>query len=169
MEAFETLSKRQSIRRFERMEMPKEDVRKILEAGFMAPSAMNRRPYEFLAIRDNAFWAGWKKEKSTCLIIADCALTVLVIGDSNKQPSVEFLVSDAAVVSENMLLGATALGYASLWCGIKWESEFYLSLIKHFKLPDGYLPIALLGFGKGAEKKTQVERFDEKKVHWERF
>jgi len=169
MEAFEMLEKRASIRHFTQSEISEDDIKKILEAGFMAPSAMNRRPYEFIVIKDNRFWPELKKEKNTCAVMKECALTVLVVGDSNKQPSLEFLVSDSAVVSENMLLAATALGYASLWCGIKWNTPFYETLIKRFRLPEGYLPVSLLCFGKGAEKKIQSNRFDESKIHYDHF
>lgn len=168
METLDCIKKRASIRCYVPSKMKEEDIHKILDAGFSAPSAMNRRPYELIVNTDNAFWKDYKKEKPTCEIAANAALTVLVIGDSNKNPTMEFLIEDGSVVAENMLLEATDLGYSSLWAGIKFDSDFYHRLIKDFALPDGYIPLALLIFGKGDETKRQIDRFDKKKIHYGR-
>jgi nitroreductase len=68
-----------------------------------------------------------------------------------------------------MLLAAKALGYDSLWAGIKWQSDFYSHLISYFHLPEGFIPVTVLSFGKPGEKKVQVDRYDEKKVHLGKF
>ena len=149
--------------------MKEEEVHRILQAGFEAPSAMNRRPYEFVVNTANAFWKELTPLKPTCDILATAALTVLIVGDSNKNPTDEFLTEDCAVCAENMLLAAKALGYGSLWAGIKWHSEFYDALIRYFRLPEGYIPVAALCFGKSGEKKVQVERYDTKKIHHGKF
>jgi nitroreductase len=169
MDALECLAKRISIRKYEPCKMKEEEIKTILTAGFEAPSAMNRRPYEFVVNTDNAFWHELTPFKPTCEIMATTALTVLIVGDSNKNPTNEFLTEDCSCCAENMLLAGKALGYDSLWAGIKWQSDFYNELIKHFHLPDGYIPVAVLSFGKAGEKKVQVERYDAKKVHYGKF
>ncbi len=168
MDALECIAKRASIRAYGPYRMSEGDIKKILKAGFEAPSAMNRRPYEFIINTDNAFWKDYAEEKPTCLTAGDASLTVLIVGDSNKNPTQEFLLEDCSAIAENMLLASTALGYGSLWAGIKFGSPFYERLIKDFSLPEGYLPIALLIFGKGKEGKKQVDRYEEAKIHYGR-
>lgn len=168
MDALECIELRGSIRKYEKSTMPQEDIKKILKAGFEAPSAMNRRPYELIVNTDNEFLLEFEKEKPTCKIMAPTPLSVLIVGNSNAQPTDEFLLEDCSCVAENMLLAAKALGYESLWGGIKWHSEFWDKLIEYFGLPDGYYPIALLCFGK-ADAKKQVDRYDEKKIHFGKF
>jgi nitroreductase len=165
MDALTCLAKRQSCRKFVPYAIKEEEVRTILEAGFEAPSAMNRRPYEFIVNTENAFWKELTPLKSTCAIMATASLTILVVGNSNINPTNEFLIEDASACTENMLLAATALGFGSLWAGIKWESDFQKELIKRFHLPEGYLPLALVIVGKAEGKMSQVERYDEKKIH----
>ena len=169
MEALECIRSRQSIRKFERGEISEKEIHEILEAGFEAPSAMNRRPYELIVNTDNAFWAEFAKGKPTCNIFVDAVLTIVVVGDSNKNPTMEFLIEDTACVTQNILLAAKALGYGSLWAGVKFDSEFYNQLISHFQLPDGFLPISVIGIGIPGEKKPLVERYDEKKIHRGKF
>jgi nitroreductase len=170
MDALKCLATRTSMRKFQaRVIMKEEEVKVILSAGFEAPSAMNRRPYELIVNTENAFWHDMTPLKPTCEILATASLTIVVVGDSNKNPTEEFLTEDCSVVAENLLLAAKALGYDSLWAGVKWHSEFFEGLIQYFKMPSGYLPIAVLGFGKPGEKKTQTDRFDPKKVHLGKF
>ncbi len=57
MELFEAMTGRTSIRRFKDLPVPEEDVRKVLEAGRLAPSANNTQPWSFLVIRDRAVTA----------------------------------------------------------------------------------------------------------------
>jgi nitroreductase len=165
METLKAIHERVSMRKFEKNTMKQEDIHTILEAGFEAPSAMNRRPYEFIVNVDNNFWHDFSKLKPTCEIIASASLSVVVIGDANKNPTEEFLIEDCSCVAENMLLAAKDIGYDSLWAGVKWHSEFYDELIRYFHFPQGYVPIAVLCFGKGAEKKAPVDRYDAAKVH----
>lgn len=169
MDALDCLAKRISMRKFVPHAMKEEEIKTILTAGFEAPSAMNRRPYEFIVNTDNAFWHELTPLKPTCEIMATASLTVLIVGDSNKNPTEEFMTEDCSVCAENMLLAAKALGYDSLWAGIKWHSEFYDALIKHFGLPAGFVPICALSFGLAGEKKVQVARYDSKKVHQGKF
>ncbi len=165
METLECIRKRKSSRRYIDYKMSEKDIHDILEAGFNAPSAMNRRPYELIVNTDNAFWEDYKKEKPTMEIAKNASLTIIVVGDSNKNPTMEFLIEDASAVAENMLLAATSLGYASLWAGVKMDSDFAKRLGKDFNLPDGYLPIAVLIIGKSDDKKVQLDRYDPKKIH----
>jgi nitroreductase len=52
MEFFETVKRRQSIRRFISTEVPHEDIVAMLEAAMLAPSATNEQPWRFIVIRD---------------------------------------------------------------------------------------------------------------------
>jgi nitroreductase len=57
MDLFEAIAGRTSIRRFKDQPVPEEDIRKVLDAGRLAPSANNTQPWSFLVIRDRAMLA----------------------------------------------------------------------------------------------------------------
>lgn len=57
MELFDAIKGRKSIRRFKQAPIPDEDIRKILDAGRLAPSANNTQPWSFLVIKDRAVLA----------------------------------------------------------------------------------------------------------------
>jgi len=52
MDLFDSIKGRTSIRRFKQAPVPDEDIRKILDAGRLAPSANNTQPWSFLVIKD---------------------------------------------------------------------------------------------------------------------
>jgi len=52
MDLFLALAGRKSIRRFKQARVPDEDIKKILDAGRLAPSANNTQPWSFVVIRD---------------------------------------------------------------------------------------------------------------------
>jgi len=54
MDLFDAIAGRTSIRKFKDLPVPDEDLRKILDAGRLAPSANNTQPWSFLVIRDKA-------------------------------------------------------------------------------------------------------------------
>ncbi|MEK6699662.1 MAG: nitroreductase family protein [Nitrospirota bacterium] len=54
MDLFDAIKGRKSIRRFKQTPVPDEDIRKILDAGRLAPSANNAQPWSFIVIKDRA-------------------------------------------------------------------------------------------------------------------
>lgn len=53
LDLFEVIEKRRSIRRFKPEPVATEDLRRILEAGRLAPSGGNRQPWSFVVVRDS--------------------------------------------------------------------------------------------------------------------
>ena len=54
MDLFDAIQGRRSIRKFKQTPIPDADLRKILDAGRLAPSANNTQPWSFLVIKDRA-------------------------------------------------------------------------------------------------------------------
>ncbi len=52
MDLFAAIQGRRSIRRFKRTPIPEADIRRILDAGRLAPSANNTQPWSFIVIKD---------------------------------------------------------------------------------------------------------------------
>jgi nitroreductase len=57
MDLFDAIQGRKSIRKFKRTQVPDEDIKKILDAGRLAPSANNTQPWSFVVIKDKALLA----------------------------------------------------------------------------------------------------------------
>lgn len=54
MELYEIILKRRSVRSYTAEAIPEEKLRRIIEAGLLAPTSRNRKPCEFYVIGDKA-------------------------------------------------------------------------------------------------------------------
>jgi len=170
MDTLVTIAKRASIRKFKPLDLKEGDLEKILKAGMEAPSAVNKRPYAFVVIKDKAIW-GEEAERvdHTTPIMRQAPISIAVIGDSSKMITDFFMYEDAASVTENMLLAATALGYGSLWNGIRINGENQKYFDKALHLPADKSVLMIIAFGYPDMDNPRKDRFDNSLVHYEKW
>ncbi len=163
MELFEAIAQRASVRQLEAVDVPEEDLKRILDAGRRAPSGMNRQPFEFVVIR--------KRETLQALAsaqgcIGDVSCAIAVVADPERS---RFWLEDIAAAAENMLLAITALGYASVWI----EGTLLRDEETHKRtlgVPENLRLMIILPIGKAAARVTQAaKRALEEMVYWERW
>jgi len=52
MDLYEAIRTRRNVHRYKKEDVPMEKIKRILEAGLQASSAMNEQPWEFIVVRD---------------------------------------------------------------------------------------------------------------------
>lgn len=151
--AIEIVLNRRSIRRYEKKEIPKEILDKILEAGRQAPSAANRQPVHFIVITNENL----KKELSKGRynkFIQDAPLTI--IGCANRGPILtrKWSVVDTTIALQNMVIAAWTMGIGSCWIG-----DFKEKQVKELlKIPNMWKIVALITFGYPAEQPNSRKK-----------
>lgn len=116
MELFEVLKKRHSYRgAFTSSTVPREDLRKIVAAGLLAPSGCNAQTAAFIIVDDADLLRQIGDIVDKPVVRAAHALIVCLMHDKPVYHGMAFGVEDCAIATENMLLAITALGYASVW------------------------------------------------------
>ena len=146
MESFLNLaSHRYSVRKFGDKPIDKNTLDLILEAGRIAPTACNFQPQRILVIESDEALA---KVKNCTACHFDAPLVLLVCYDQSaswkrKYDGTDGGPVDASIVTTQMMLQAFELGVGSTWVG----SFDPLKVRKLFKLPENYVPIALLPLG----------------------
>jgi nitroreductase len=151
--AIETVLSRRSIRRYEKKEIPKEILNKILEAGRQAPSAANRQPVHFIVITNENL----KKELSKGRynkFIQDAPLTI--IGCANRGPILtrKWSIVDTTIALQNMVIAAWTMGIGSCWIG-----DFKEKQVKELlKIPNMWKIVALITFGYPAEQPNSRKK-----------
>jgi nitroreductase len=125
MDLFEAIRSRHSYRGpFLASSVPREDLRRIVEAGIQAPSGYNAQTTSFVIVDETdlivkvADILGKAKLRE-----APALIVVLMDADGSPGESYRFGVEDYAAATENMLLAITALGYASVWIDGALRSE----------------------------------------------
>ncbi len=161
MNVFEVIRKRRSIRKFRSDPIPKEDLRKILEAAIWAPSAGNLQPWEFIIVDS----LEKRKELARAALnqdfIAEAPIAIVVCANVMRTASVYgerganlYCIQDTAAAIQNMLLAACALGYGTCWVGAFRDEE----VKKVLNIPPEVRPVAIIPIGKPAESPSPRKR-----------
>ena len=145
MDVFEAVQQRKSVRAYTDEPVQKEKLEKILEAGWLAPSARNTEPWHFVVVTD--------KEKRKILskgtyakFLMQSPVVIVALGD--KEASSDWYAVDVSLAVENMVLTAQAEGLGTCCVGSFNEAE-----VRHaVKAPDNYEVIVMLAVGYPKEK-----------------
>lgn len=162
MDLFEAIAKRRSVRQFDKDKpVGDEIVKKILEAGISAPSAGNGQCWRFYVVRDSKIKHRLALEAGHQLFIDHAPVAIVACADLQlseerygERGRKTYSLQDTAAAIENMLLAATALGFASCWVGAFDESiaAQILALPKHVR------PVAMLPIGVPTEAEHRAPK-----------
>lgn len=163
----EAIVKRRSIRKYTDEPVSEEAVQALLEAGMCAPSAGNERPWHFLVIEERALLEEIMKVHPFSSMLKEAPLAILVCADVNcdKYPGTNYWIQDCAAATENILIEAQERGLGTCWLGVYPKTERVEGIRKIFTLPENIFPFCVIAVGHPGETKPTVERFDQTRVH----
>jgi nitroreductase len=151
------------VRSYQDKPVPDGVVRRIVEAGRLTGSGMNRQPWHFIVVRDREMLRKLGAVASSGPYTAQAPLAVVVATDRSR-----FAVSDASRAIQSMLLTAWADGVGSNWVGFGGLENTRALL----DIPAGLDVLAILPFGYPARPvgKGKKQRKALREVaHSERF
>ncbi len=169
MDVFQAIAERHSYRgRFLTDPVPPDDLRRIVEAGLMAPSGKNMQTTTFVIVNDPERVCKIAALPKANTAIREARAFVACVVDRQPEPVYEghaFQIEDCAAAVENMLLAITALGYASVWIDGWLRVDRRAEIIGEWlRVPPTKIVRVLLPIGKPAEtaerrpKKPFAER-----------
>lgn len=169
MDVMDALFTRRSIRRFTGEPISEEDLKLLLKAGFSAPSAYNKQPWHFVVVRDHDTLAEIASRHPYAQMLPQAGCGIIVCGDTDKEAEVGFLVEDCSAAIENILLAAHGLGLGAVWCGLHPVTDRAGVVADILNIPSSVIPVGLIAVGHSHEKGRPVDRFDESRVHYEKW
>lgn len=159
---FLTLAKQRcSIRSYTEQQVEPEKLAQILEAAHVAPTAANRQPVRLVVVQSKAGLARLGKAAD----LYGAPLAVIVCADHGRAwvrpfDQKQTCDIDASIVTDHMMLAATALGLGTVWiCYFKPDV-----LRREFDLPDGLEPVNILAVGYAAEAPASPERHAQARI-----
>ncbi len=169
MDVFEAINKRYSYRGpFRDVPIPREHLRKIVEAGIRAPSGKNAQTTSFVIVDDPVLIrqiAALFENKPVCSTAK--AMIVCVTDPRPVMGDVSFHVEDCAAAVENILLAITALGYATVWIdGALRYNRIAERIGELLGVPSDRIVRVLLPVGVPAEPGTQREKLPFEQRAW---
>jgi len=153
---------RYSCRKYDSRPVEREKLELILEAGRVAPSAVNFQPWHFYVIQGadelakihQVYHREWFRTAPTVIVICGDHSTAW----KRKEDGKDHCDIDAAITTDHMTLQATELGLATCWiCNFYPEKT-----TKLLKLPDHMEPVVLLPVGYPLDH-VDPDRHDEKR------
>lgn len=161
-----TIYERRSIRKY--LEKPVEEslVLEVLKAAMYAPSAMNKQPWQFVVCNNRESIKKVQNIHPYSGMLSTAPVCILVCGDTNEEYAKGFYLTDCSAATENLLLGAKALGLDTCWLGVYPHKDIEQALSEAFNLPEHIKPLAAIALGYGDEKKETPQRFDSNKIHF---
>lgn len=167
----DVINSRKSVRFYTDEKVSDEDINTILRAGMAAPTALDKRPWKFVVIKNKETMKLMRKDLVYAKGLDESPVAIVVCGDMTKvhKGNPEFWITDTSAATENMLLAMEAMGLGGVWSAI-YPSEQRMSYIrKVLDLPETIMPLCVIPFGhpKGVEKAK--DKYDANNIHWEKW
>ena len=169
MNVLEAINSRRSIRKFIGKTIDEQDLKTILGAGFQAPSAHGLEPREFVVVRDAKIIEKIVQFHGYAKMLPQAGCGIVVCGDKTKQNVFGFLISDCSASVQNMLLAAHGLGLGAVWCGLYPREHLIEGMTDVLNLPEHIIPVGMVVVGIKDEKKSAINRYNEDKIHYDRW
>ncbi len=152
MEASEAIRVRRSVRSYKSKTIPSATIRRILEAGRLAPSAKNYQPWRFIVVQDPAIREAISKTGIYAGFLTESPLAVVGCGDKATSP--KWYAVDVAIALENMVIAATAEGLGTCWVGSFDEAKVKALL----NVPENFAIVAILAVGYPKDPERRMPR-----------
>ena len=168
MTLYDLVTSRRTIRQFKREPIPKDVLKKLVNAARLAPSAANLQPLEFIVVDDEEMrekifsclhWAAYiAPEGNPKPGKEPVAYIVVLINTKIRDRGFE---RDAGAAIENILLTAWSEGIGSCWLISIDRSKVHQVL----NIPDHYNIDSVIAMGYPAEKPL-LEEMEESIKYW---
>lgn len=160
---------RKSVRQYTGQRVSKEDLLTLVKAGMAAPSARDRRPWQFIVVTDEDTLARLAEGLPYTKMILRSKSCIIVCGDMDKALKGEeeqFWVQDCSAATENILLAAEAMGLGAVWSGMYPLKERMAHVRKVLGMPESVIPLNVIAVGYPTGEEKPKDKFDGQRVHW---
>ena len=167
MEVKDALLKRRSIRKFKEDKISEELINELLIAAMSAPSACNKKPWEFFVITNEEKLQELKKASRFARY--DAPLAIVVCGNLDKalpDSMKDYWIHDCSAATQNILLQATDLGLGAVWCGVYPQERAAERMKEFLNLGDNLIPLSLIWIGYPDEERRPRDWYNEECVHY---
>ena len=126
MDVMEAIRTRRSIRNFLHRDVEEEKLRRVLEAGRLAPSARNVQEWKFLVVKDPLVRKRLAEAAKGQMFVADAPVVIVAcatICDYVMACGQLAYPIDVAIAVDHMTLAAVEEGLGTCWLGAFYEDQ----------------------------------------------
>lgn len=169
MTVLEAIRNRRSIRKFiPGATVTDEQIKNMLEAAMLAPSACNTRPWDFAVIKDRQILDKIRNTHPYTGMLATASLAIVVFALPETQENIMdglargYFPQDCGAVTQNILLTAVAEGLGACWCGV-FPKENRIAEMREILCTEK-LPFCVIAIGVPDEMPNPRGKYEDAKV-----
>jgi nitroreductase len=173
VDVLEAIKERRSVREFTDKAVSEDDIKKLIEAAQLAPTAGNTQPLKLVIVKDANIKRRLAEAAFNQSFIQKAPVVIVVCADVSRSRKGYggrgenlYCIQDTAASTQNILITAHALGLATCWVGAFHDKD----TAKAVNTPKNVKPFAIIPVGypavvPSASKKRPVDEI----VHYETF
>ncbi len=168
-QAINNIMTRVSVRNFTGEKISDEQIETLLRAGMAAPSAINKQPWAFVVIKDEAILAKLGEALPYSRCSNKPAIAIIPCGDLSKAIPGEmagFWINDVSAATENILLAAHAMGLGAVWTGLHPDMNRAKMVQEMLGMPEHIIPLCIVPIGIPAENPAVKDKFNTDNIHY---
>jgi nitroreductase len=169
MDAIEAILSRRSIRKYTKKSIPNGLIKNLLEAAMSAPSAGNEQPWHFIVINDTNIISEIPTFHNHAEMLKEATLAILICCDKNLEKHKGMAIQDCSAATENILIAVQANNLGAVWLGVYPRKERIDGLRKLLNIPEDTIPFSLVSIGFPAEQKPKANRYNESRIHYNKW
>ena len=159
------IKERRSIRKFQAGKpVSPEQIRALLEAAMLAPSAHNSRPWEFTVITKREILDELAAVHPYAKMCKTAAAAILVTAIPQTGKGEGFYPQDCGAATQNILLEAVSQGLGACCCGVYPKENVMADFHRIFDVQEPKIPFCLIALGVPDEDPHCRGFFEESKV-----
>ena len=175
MDMLQSILHRRSVRQYTDETIPEEKLNAILYAGLASASSKNRRPWEFIVVRDRSMLEKLCDcRPGAANLLGKCSAAIVVAADAEL---VDVWVEDCASAITQMHLMADAIGVGSCWLQVRLrkapdgvtDTQEVVRDLLHIPEKYGVMAILTLGMPANHPAAKAIDDLLLDKIHYEHF
>ncbi len=169
MEFKDIIQKRRSVREFTDESVSDEKLRRVLEAGRLAPSASNRQAWKFVVVKDTNKRKALAQSANNQAFVGQTPIIIVAVAlmpERIMACGVPSYAVDLAIAMEHIVLAAVDEGLGTCWIGAFSQEN----VRRIMGIPDKYKVVTVMPMGYPAgETAARPRKPIEEVVCYEKF
>jgi len=163
----ELIEKRRSIRKYQSDKpVSTEQLKSIIGAGMMAPSAHNSRQWEFIAITKREILDEIAEIHPYGKMCKTATAAIVIVAVPQTGKAAVFFPQDCAAAAQNILLETVSRELGACWCAVYPSDELIAHFRRIFSISEPKIPFCVIALGTPDESPRPRGFVDESKISY---
>jgi len=171
-DTLKTIFSRKSVRSFHNGPVSREKLDMLVRAGMAAPTAVDKRPWEFVVVTDRAVLKQLADALPHAKMTDKAAAAIIVAGDVRKQwggMDSDYWIMDCSAATQNILLAAESMGLGGVWTAVYPEDSRIRSVRQILGIPPHIVPLNVIPVGVPTGREKPKDKYNPAQIHWNKW